>query len=200
MKLTKLIYPSLLITCLIGYGNLDTLANTDNQAELSHDKNASIQPSGDIPDSVNGNAIPSNLQKQAAIARKRGIPESVTIAIAAHETGWFRAVIGEGNYFGVKCISSDKDPCTSTLTTESYCTGLCSQSFQVGKNPEFMAQVFSNTLINLGGLEGKSPDEVYSAFTGDFANTMNTVGRRYATDGQWSSKVMAVHELVAKAE
>ena len=150
MRLDKLVYGGLTLISLIGYSNLDTLniqvnqVNPENPVNLSSDKE-----------------IPVNLKKQAEIAQTRGIPASVTVAIAAHETGWFRAVIGDGNYFGVKCLGESKDPCLSVQTTESYCKGLCAQDFQSGQNPDFMANAFANTLINLAGLENQSPDEIY---------------------------------------
>ena len=179
MRLDKLVYGGLALISLIGYSNLDTLniqVNPENPVNLSSDKE-----------------IPVNLKKQAEIAQKRGIPESVTVAIAVHETGWFRAVIGEGNYFGVKCLGESKDPCLSVQTTESYCKGLCAQDFQSGQNPDFMANVFANTLINLAGLENQSPDEIYKAFTEDFNQTIRAVGRKYATDPNWANKVIQIH-------
>ena len=185
MKLTKPIAGILCFCSFIGYANLDTLQARDQKSDISF-------LSGDnIPDEIKDVEVPEQLKKQAQIAATRGIPPSITIAIAYHETGGFKAIIGEGNYYGIKCVDSESDPCTSVKTRESYCTGLCEQSFQVGKNNKFVANVFANTLINLAGLEGQPKSKIEDEFQ-DVENILNRIGRRYATDPNWAKKVIAI--------
>lgn len=196
MDLNKLVGWTLVGATLLGYANIDSLKagnSTDSGQETSENSSGNSVTGTSLNNLSYDKEIPDNLKQQINTASKRGIPAKLLLAIAIHETGHFRAVIGDGNYYGIKCLNSPKDPCSDVKTHESYCDGLCNQSFQLGKNNDFMANVIGNTIINLAGLEGKSSEEISLIFERNFDTTLDKIGQRYATDSGWSNKVRKIY-------
>jgi len=130
------------------------------------------------------NAAPSGNDAVDAIATKTaekyGIPKPLIMAIAKHETGNFKAVIGNGNAWGLKCVGSHPS-CTKTKTTE-YSNGVKGSyrlAFESCTDADRCARILGQTLINLNT----------SGQWEDIDRALDSVGKRYATDPQWSRKV-----------
>lgn len=144
-------------------------------------------------------STPTNIQtsnayinRVAPIAQRlyeqRGIPVSMTIAVAIHETGNGKAVIGKDNHWGIKCLGSGSQ-CTKTKTQE-YVGGQANSynlAFEtcedIDRCTRILANTFDNLLVKGGGdksLYKTNPDAAFRA--------IHRGG--YATDPNWSNAVI----------
>lgn len=115
-----------------------------------------------------------------ATASRYGIPKNVIVAIAKHETGNYAKVIGEGNFWGLKCVGNHPS-CVSVGTTEyvNGSKGSYRLKFESCESVSRCSQILGNTLRNLN--ESGQWDDIGTA--------LDSVGKRYATDPKWSAKV-----------
>lgn len=178
MDLRHLVWLVLLIAFFISDGE-----NPENQGEKKYENNK-----------ISSTGLPEKFNEQLEITRRRGIPDVLVLAIARHETANFSRVIGEGNYYGIKCIDSDSDPCIKVKTNETYCASLCYQDFQSGQDNRFIAEVLSNTIVNLGGLETKTNQQVKQAFDDDLYGLVDVIGLKYAGDPNWANSIKTIVE------
>lgn len=134
----------------------------------------------DTPDK-NDRSAPSKIDAIASATSTRyGIPKSLIIAIAKHETGNYKSVIGSANAWGLKCVGNHPS-CVQTQTTE-YNNGMKGSyrlSFESCESISRCSQILGNTLVNLNTSKQWS----------DVNLALDSIGKRYATDPRWSSKV-----------
>lgn len=114
-------------------------------------------------------------------ATRYGIPKDVIMAIARHETGNFKAVIGVGNSWGLKCVGSHSS-CVTTKTQEVVGgkVGSYRLAFESCEDVERCSRILGQTLTNLNT----------SGQWQDIPLALRSIGRRYATDPAWAEKVM----------
>ena len=131
---------------------------------------------------VSTDGIPPKVQEIAQkTARDFGIPLGIILAIAKHETGHFRAMIGSGNAWGIKCVGNDHS-CTKVTTQEHTggTVGTYRLGFESCDDVDRCSRILGQTLENLN--TGGQWENVNKALT--------DIGTRYATDPQWSQKVI----------
>jgi len=133
-------------------------------------------------DTVSTDGIPPKVE---AIARKTSqdfdIPLGLILAIAKHETGHFRSMIGTGNAWGIKCVGND--PSCTKVTTQEHTGGTVGTyrlEFESCDDVDRCSRILGQTLENLNS--GRQWENVNKALT--------DIGSRYATDPQWSQKVI----------
>jgi hypothetical protein len=115
-----------------------------------------------------------------ATAQQFNIPKALILAIAKHETGNFKAVIGGGNAWGLKCVGSHPT-CTKTRTTE-YTNGTKGSyrlAFESCSDVERCSMILGNTLTRLNT----------SGQWRDIPAALDAIGVQYATDPAWAAKV-----------
>jgi len=115
-----------------------------------------------------------------ATASRYGIPKNLIVAIAKHETGNYRSIIGTANFWGLKCVGNHPS-CIAVGTTE-YVNGTKGNyrlKFESCESVSRCSQILGNTLRNLND----------SGQWTDINLTLNSIGKRYATDPNWANKV-----------
>lgn len=129
---------------------------------------------------------PSNIELLDKIvantSEKYNIPSSIIYAIAKHETGNYKAVIGVANYWGLKCVGNDSS-CVTVKTNEwvNGSEGSYRLKFENCSDIERCSKILGNTLNNLN--TSKQWDNIPLA--------IQSIGQRYATDPQWAFKIMS---------
>lgn len=148
-----------------------------------------ITPSGNTTETTDSSAAadgapPKVLEIATKTSQAFGIPLGVILAIAAHESGNYRAIIG-ANSWGLKCVNNHAS-CTTTKTTE-YTNGVQGSyrlSFESCEDADRCSRLLGQTLTNLNT----------SGQWQDIPAALAAVGQKYATDPQWSTKVLALME------
>jgi len=109
------------------------------------------------------------------IRRKYGIPVDLTLAIAIHETGYGKHVIGQNNHFGLKCRT--KDCVTLASRTGTHQWENCS-------DPSPCFDIFAKSIRNLSD--------------GNFKNLKKIRREGYAVSPQWTRKVRRIRQSVRR--
>lgn len=148
--------------------------------------------SSSLPNTINtSNAYINRVYPLAKrLNEQRGIPISMTIALARHETGNGRSVIAQNNHWGIKCLGND---CVTVKTQEEVggVKRFYNLKFEscndVDRCLRILANTFDNLLIKGGGnktLYRTNPDEAFRA--------IHRGG--YATDSNWSNAVVRIRQ------
>jgi flagellum-specific peptidoglycan hydrolase FlgJ len=124
--------------------------------------------------------------------RKYGVPAAVTLAQAALESGWGKSGIGGFNIFGIKGKGSAG---TVNVPTKEFLNGKwVTINDNFAKYGNFYDAVMSHGKVFHGGYKGYNNGLSAYAKTGDPKAFIKAAGPTYATDPQYSKKIMDIME------
>ena len=160
----------LFVSCQGPKSSTDVSSETD-QADVSSETDQAEQAITRTADPYINRLLP----EAKRIRKKYGIPLDLTLAIAAHETGYGKYVIGQNNHFGLKCRTKD---CV-TLTGRRG-----SKQWENCSDPAPCFDIFAKSIQDLSD--------------GEFKNLKKIRRQGYAVSPQWTRKVRKIRRTVRR--
>ena len=148
-----------------------------SEQDKPSDSSVNLSASSSSPISKTDNPYINRLLPEAQrLQAEYGIPVDVTIAIAIHETGWGKYVIGQNNHFGLRCVSDDCVTLSKRGRQVQYET--CQQASEC-------FDMFADSIVELSDGNPENLRAIYR--------------NGYATSPRWVRSVRKIRTQVQKA-